>query len=96
MKHQAHIPLYRKQTDGGAEYLCLTPITGTTIGDITTAVIRLDGQPCIPLHTEHLLTKAAMFAKQITQSVGEQIDRGVRREIRRLRKSKRTPSAPSA
>ena len=35
--------LYFKKTDGGAEYLCTKAIEGTNCGDITTAVIRLDG-----------------------------------------------------
>ena len=32
-----------KKTDGGAEYLCKDAIEGTDIGDIKTAIVRLDG-----------------------------------------------------
>jgi len=35
--------LFYKKTDGGAEYLCEKPIKNTVIGDLTTAIIRLDG-----------------------------------------------------
>ena len=35
--------LYYKKTDGGAEYLCAEPIEDTIVGDIKTAIIRLDG-----------------------------------------------------
>lgn len=35
--------LYYKKTDGGAEYLCTEPIEGTNVGDLRTAIIRLDG-----------------------------------------------------
>lgn len=37
--------LYFHQTDGGAKYLCLEPITGTDEGDLSTAIVRLDGEP---------------------------------------------------
>lgn len=37
--------LYYHQTDGGAEYLCASPVEGTDEGDLYTAVIRLDGEP---------------------------------------------------
>lgn len=37
--------LYKHTTDGGAEYLCLAPVKGTDEGDMTTAIIRLDGRP---------------------------------------------------
>ena len=37
--------LYYHKTDGGAEYLCTSPVEGTNEGDLSTAVIRLDGQP---------------------------------------------------
>ena len=37
--------LYRHKTDGGAEYLCASPIKKTNEGDLYTAVVRLDGQP---------------------------------------------------
>ena len=29
--------------DGGAEYLCAEPIGGTNVGDLKTAIVRLDG-----------------------------------------------------
>ena len=35
--------LYFKKTDGGAEYLCTRPIENTDVGDINTAIVRLDG-----------------------------------------------------
>ena len=35
--------LYFKKTDGGAEYLCTDPIEGTIVGDLKTAIVRLDG-----------------------------------------------------
>ena len=36
--------LYFKRTDGGAEYLCLKHIENSkTVGDLHTAIIRLDG-----------------------------------------------------
>jgi hypothetical protein len=37
--------LYYHKTDGGAEYLCTAPVEGTDDGDLSTAAIRLDGQP---------------------------------------------------
>ena len=37
--------LYHHKTDGGAEYLCTAPVEGTNEGNLSTAVIRLDGQP---------------------------------------------------
>lgn len=35
--------LYHHKTDGGAEYLCTSPIEGTDEGNLYTAIIRLDG-----------------------------------------------------
>ena len=35
--------LYYKRTDGGAEYLCTKAIEDTNIGDVKTAIVRLDG-----------------------------------------------------
>jgi hypothetical protein len=35
--------LYYKKTDGGAEYYCLNHIGDDETGDITTAVLRTDG-----------------------------------------------------
>ena len=35
--------LFFKKTTGGAEYLCTKRIKGTQIGDIRTAIVRLDG-----------------------------------------------------
>ena len=35
--------LYYHKTDGGAEYYCLTPVEGTTEGNMATAIIRTDG-----------------------------------------------------
>lgn len=35
--------LYFKKTDGGAEYLCTKAIRNSIVGDIATAIVRLDG-----------------------------------------------------
>ena len=35
--------LFFKKTDGGAEYLCTKNVRGIDVGDITTAIVRLDG-----------------------------------------------------
>lgn len=35
--------LYYHKTDGGAEYYCLEPISGTEEGDTRTAILRTDG-----------------------------------------------------
>ena len=35
--------LYYKQTDGGAEYYCLHHMGDEETGDLTTAVLRTDG-----------------------------------------------------
>lgn len=35
--------LYYHKTDGGAEYYCLTAVEGTDEGDMTTAILRTDG-----------------------------------------------------
>lgn len=37
--------LYHHQTDGGAEYLCTSPVPGTDEGDLHTTIVRLDGEP---------------------------------------------------
>jgi hypothetical protein len=37
--------LYHHKTDGGAEYLCTSPVDGTDEGDLYTAIVRLDGEP---------------------------------------------------
>ena len=37
--------LYYHRTDGGAEYLCTSPVDGTNEGDLYTTIIRLDGEP---------------------------------------------------
>lgn len=39
--------LYHHKTDGGAEYLCTSPVEGTDEGDLHTALIRLDGEPAL-------------------------------------------------
>lgn len=36
--------LYYHKTDGGAEYYCLKPVANSVVGDLSTAVIRTDGQ----------------------------------------------------
>ena len=35
--------LYYHKTDGGAEYYCLKPVRNSVVGDLTTAVVRTDG-----------------------------------------------------
>lgn len=37
--------LYYHKTDGGAEYLCTSPVGGTDEGDLWTTIVRLDGEP---------------------------------------------------
>jgi len=44
--------LYKKTTDGGAEYLCTKHIKGCKVGDIKTAIVRLDGDPLLISHTK--------------------------------------------
>jgi len=41
--------LFYKETDGGAQYLCTKAISGTIVGDLTTMVVRLDGNPVITI-----------------------------------------------
>jgi hypothetical protein len=48
--------LYYHKTDGGAEYLCVTAIEGTNEGDLTTAIVRLDGQPVLLESVINLVT----------------------------------------
>lgn len=36
--------LYYHKTEGGAEYYCLKPVQNSVVGDLSTAVIRTDGQ----------------------------------------------------
>ena len=43
-KETKTVKLYYHKTDGGAEYLCTSPIEGTNEGDLFTTVIRIDGQ----------------------------------------------------
>ena len=45
--------LYYKKTDGGAEYYCLHHIGDEQTGDITTAILRTDGNE-IELNTYKL------------------------------------------
>lgn len=45
--------LYYHKTDGGAEYYCLHPLGGSNEGDLTTAVLRTDGNE-IELNTYKL------------------------------------------
>lgn len=49
--------LYHHKTNGGAEYLCTSPVEGTDEGDLHTAIIRLDGGPELlnPVNTLELL-----------------------------------------
>lgn len=46
--------LYYYKTDGGAEYYCLEVVKGTDEGDLSTAVLRTDGDE-IELLTKNLL-----------------------------------------
>ena len=46
--------LYYHKTDGGAEYYCLKPIAEGSEGDLSTAVLRTDGDE-IELLTKNLL-----------------------------------------
>lgn len=48
--------LYYHQTDGGAEYYCLTPVKDTDEGDITTWVLRTDGDE-FEFNTNNLASK---------------------------------------
>lgn len=45
--------LYYHQTDGGAEYYCLTHVKGTDEGDTTSWVLRTDGNE-FELNTNNL------------------------------------------
>lgn len=45
--------LYYHQTDGGAEYYCLDHISNSVVGDITTWVLRTDGNE-IEINTRNL------------------------------------------
>lgn len=49
--------LYYHQTDGRAEYYCLTPVKDTDEGDITTWVLRTDGDE-FELNTNNLANKS--------------------------------------
>lgn len=46
--------LFYKKTDGGAEYYCLHHIGDGKTGDLTTAVLRVDGDHEIELNTYKL------------------------------------------
>ncbi len=46
--------LYYHKTDGGAEYYCLKPVEGTDEGNLSTALLRTDGDE-IELLTKNLL-----------------------------------------
>ena len=46
--------LYYHKTGGGAEYYCLEAVEGTDEGDLSTAVLRTDGDE-IELLTKNLL-----------------------------------------
>ena len=41
--------LFYKETDGGAQYLCTKAISNTIVGDLSTAVVRLDGNPVLTI-----------------------------------------------
>jgi len=47
--------LYSHKTDGGASYLCTRAVEGTNEGDMSTALIRLDGQPTLLIDPEEYL-----------------------------------------
>lgn len=46
--------LFYKRTDGGAEYYCLHHIGDGETGDLTTAVLRTDGDNELELNTYKL------------------------------------------
>lgn len=46
--------LFYKKTDGGAEYYCLHHIGDGETGDLTTAVLRTDGDHELELNTYKL------------------------------------------
>ena len=46
--------LFYKKTDGGAEYYCLHHIGDGKTGDLTTAVLRTDGNNELELNTYKL------------------------------------------
>lgn len=46
--------LFYKKTDGGAEYYCLHHIGDGETGDLTTAVLRTDGDNELELNTYKL------------------------------------------
>lgn len=46
--------LFYKKTDGGAEYYCLHHIGDGETGDLTTAVLRTDGDKELELNTYKL------------------------------------------
>lgn len=46
--------LFYKKTDGGAEYYCLHHIGDGETGDLTTAVLRTDGNNELELNTYKL------------------------------------------
>lgn len=46
--------LFYKKTDGGAEYYCLHHIGDGKTGDLTTAVLRTDGDNELELNTYKL------------------------------------------
>ena len=48
--------LYYHKTDGGAEYYCLDHIEGYDEGDMTTAILRTDGDE-IEVYTNKLNAK---------------------------------------
>lgn len=48
--------LYYHKTDGGAEYYCLDHIQNSVVGDITTWVLRTDGNE-IEINTRNFAEK---------------------------------------
>lgn len=59
--------LYHHKTDGGAEYLCTSPVDGTDEGDLHTAIIRLDGGP-------ELLNPATVAASELLKALQALVD----------------------
>lgn len=45
--------LYYHKTDGGAEFYCVKPVPDTDEGDLTTAILRTDGNE-IEVYTDGL------------------------------------------
>lgn len=61
--------LYKHITDGGAIYLCLAPVKGTKEGDMTTAIIRLDGQPETTQRLDNTISEHVTLLETLTSLI---------------------------